>query len=90
MKEFSIFLANYYYIFVIIDVFILFGLIGILMENKKNKKVVNETEVLETITLDNSKSDNLTVKLGDNANNSLNGVVSNNNEEKKDVEEILM
>ena len=86
MKEISIFLANYYLWFVAVDVFILFGLIGYLMENKKKKKISSETEVLETIKLDDNKDD-LTIKLGDNANKSLNSVVSNINTNELNQEE---
>ena len=86
-----LFLANYYIVFVIIDVFILFGLIGYLIEKKKGKKAASDVEVLETIKFNENKTDDLTINIGDNANKSLNSVVSNNVSVQKEEEtETLM
>lgn len=79
MKEISIFLANNYVWFIIIDVLLLFALIGFLIDNKKKEKVSSETEVLDTIKFEENPKDTieeLTTQLGDKANKSLNSVVS--------------
>ena len=94
MKEISEFLANNYIWFVILDIFVLFGLIGYFVDKKKRNKKVYETEVLETINVDNDKEDiveELNVQLGDKADKSLNSVVNSiNNEENKEETETLM
>ena len=94
MKEISIFLANNYIWFIIVDILLLFALIGYLFDNKK-KKVSNETEVLETIKFGDSPEETLeviTTQLGDKANKSLNSVVSNTEtlDVKKDETDTLM
>ena len=92
MNEISVFLANNYIWFVIIDVFVLFGLIGYIYENKKKNNSDN-TEVLDTLKMDKDNTvEELEVQLGDKANKSLNSVVNsiNTNEEKKEETETLM
>ena len=78
MNEISIFLANNYIWFVIVDVLLIFALIGYLVENKK-KVNKNETEVLETIKFEENPDETieqLTTQMGDKANKSLNSVIS--------------
>ena len=79
MNEISIFLANNYIWFIIVDVFLLFALIGYLVSSKKNKTMSGETEVLDTIKYEEPTDniDELTMQMGDKANKSLNSVVNN-------------
>jgi len=92
MNDFSLFLANNYMWFVIVDIMLLFALIGYLYENKKKKNnKLSETEVLDTIN-NNGTVEELSVQLGDKADKSLNSVVNSINtpETKPEETETLM
>ena len=89
MNEISVFLANNYIWFIIIDAFLLFALIGYFFESKTKKKDIEKTEILDTIKYEDKPEENveeLKEKIGDKANDSLNSVV-NTSESKNDVEE---
>lgn len=94
MKEISIFLANNYIWFAIVDIFILFGLIGYLLDKKKKKEKQYETEILETIKFGNNEEivEELNMQLGDKGEKSLNSVVNsiNSSQVKEEDTETLI
>ena len=90
LKEISIFLANNYIWFVLVDVFVLFALIGYLMEKKRKKNKIGETEVLETIKFDDNTDnvvEELNIQLGDKASKTLSSVVNSINSEENKKED---
>ena len=74
MNEMSKFLADNYVWFIVLDVLLLFALIGYFVDSKNKKKKADETEVLETIKIDDV--DNLKNKIGDKGNDSLSSALN--------------
>ena len=78
MNEISIFLANNYVWFIVVDVLLVFALIGYFIDAKNKKTVDEKTEIHDTIKYEEpiDNIEELTMQMGDKANKSLNSVVN--------------
>lgn len=81
MNDISIFLANNYMWFIIIDILLVFALIGYLFDSKRRQKEIEKTEILDTIKYNDAPEtiEELKEQVKDNSNASLNETINKNN-----------
>ena len=64
--------ADYYYLFIVLDILLVFSLIGYFIDQKNKQKIEAENETLDTIKLEAEENiEELKVQMGDKANSSL-------------------